>query len=116
MVQLHKRDKPALGEEPRAQSAIDLRDVAQRPQRPASLIDTLPCCLARDTKGDEVANDRPSALPVVQQDRAEPTPNVGVQRAQRELLAGRGDPEELSMCCRSDLVISSNGQQRSTRA
>jgi hypothetical protein len=73
---------------PRTQSAIDLRDVAQRPQGPASLIDALPCCLALDTEGDEVAHDRRSAFPVVQQDRAEPTPDMGVERAQRELLTG----------------------------
>jgi hypothetical protein len=31
---------------------------------------------------------------VAQHDGAQPAPDVGVERAQRELLAGRGDPEE----------------------
>jgi len=74
MVQFHERDESAVREEPGPQSPIDLRDVAQRPEGPASLIDALPCCLAPDTAGDEVAYDRRSAFSVVQQDRAEPTP------------------------------------------
>jgi len=94
-VQLHKAEESAVGEEPKPQSPIDLWGVAERPQGPVPRVDALPRCPVVHTEGDEVAHDRGSAFPVVQQDRTQATPDVGVERAQRELLAGRGDPEEL---------------------
>ena len=94
-VQQHQRVESAVGEEPCPQSVIDLRDVAQRPQGPASRIDAMPCCPRVSTEGDEVANDRRTALPVVQQDRTQATPDMSIKSAQHKLLAGRDDPEVL---------------------
>jgi len=69
--------------------------MAERPQGPASRIDAVPCCPRLGTEGDEVADDRRTALPVVQQDRTQATPDMSIESAQHELLAGRDDPEVL---------------------
>ena len=85
VVQLHKRDESAVREELRPQSPIDLWNVAERPEGPASRVDALPCRPSLDAERDEVAHDRRSALPVMQQNRAQPTPDMGVESAQHKL-------------------------------
>ena len=47
-----------------------------------------------DAQLDEVACDRAFAFPVAQQDRAQPTPEMGVEFAHRLHLRRGGDPEE----------------------
>jgi hypothetical protein len=113
-VQIDQADQPALREVRHAQAVVDRRAVAERPRGLASRVDAAPRAVPLDSQGDEVVSDRSSSSPVLEHDGPQTPTDVGVQRAQHELLAGRCDPEELMPSAKPHVDAGDTALQRAS--
>src|ERR1039458_6264040 len=93
-MKVGQEQQPALGEVRVAQAVVDRGRVAQRPPGLASRVDLPPHVFSFYAQLDETPRDRAFAFPVAQNNRAEPAPDMSVERAHHPHLRGGGDPAE----------------------
>ncbi len=93
-MKVGQEQQPALSEVRVAQAVVDRGRVAERPPGLAPGVDLSPHVFSFDAQLDETPRDRAFTFPVAQNDRAQPAPDVSVERAHHPHLRGGGDSEE----------------------